>query len=98
VTAADDRILAAIDAARGTFHCVECWSSDVGADRLADGSWRPWIAHWKTPDGECPCIAGNYEAAARVSVDLLDAIEQAGAPLAQYGEDPPWHRRQKVTA
>jgi hypothetical protein len=85
-------LLAAIDTASATFRCIECWSADVGADRLPNGSWRPYIAHHI----ECPCIHGNYEAAARVSVDLLDAIETAGAPLAQYGEDPPFHRRQRM--
>ena len=93
MSAADDRLLAAIDATRATFRCIECWSADIGADRLSNGSWRPYIAHHI----DCPCIRGNYQAAARVSVDLLDAIEHAGAPVAQYGEPDPWHRRQRVS-
>lgn len=95
-----ERLEAAISAAG--FACVEC-----GSDRVTLGyspvlGWVPVIGHWRLARRAwyrrrkwCPCTCPGV-AAARASLDLLDALV-ATVAVSSYGE-PVWHRRERVSA
>jgi hypothetical protein len=73
------------------FRCVECQSDAVRLDWSHLTGFVPVIRHWEIAPGVwCEATHGGA-AAARVSLDLIDALA-ACVPVSDYGE-PCWHRR-----
>jgi hypothetical protein len=79
------------------YRCLECQSPAIRLHWAPALGWVPAIRHRQLPDGQwCPAL-GSYVLMAMESMDLLDALAAAMAPVGSYCE-PVWHARELVAA